>query len=162
MQDIAQRVPLSPATAASDLIPRARFWDSIALFADVLLPTIAKGVIIRRPTMLRVAGALDLDRRAVRRMQRLRDRYGAGPLRGGDSTRKRSKRITRCTAWPRPSWKWSARRPGAFGAASSHGIAFRTPGSAWCGASSSETRPLRIMNSRRRWRSSAPPRIGHF
>src|SRR5207245_2735381 len=44
------------------------------------LPTVAKGVIIRRPLMLAIADALDLDRRAVRRMQRIRAKYGSAPV----------------------------------------------------------------------------------
>jgi cytochrome P450 len=44
----------------------------------VLLPTIAKGAIIRRPTVLSIADRLQTDRRAVQRLARLRDRYGDG------------------------------------------------------------------------------------
>jgi cytochrome P450 len=61
-------------------IPRASLIDTLAVLGEVLIPTVAKGVIIRRPAMLSIAERLDLDRRAIRRMQRIRNRYGAGPL----------------------------------------------------------------------------------
>jgi cytochrome P450 len=54
--------------------------DTVAVVRDVLAPNIAKGVIIRRPRVVGLAERLHLDRRAVRRMQRLRERYGNGPL----------------------------------------------------------------------------------
>lgn len=54
--------------------------DSAALLSDVIVPTIAKGVILRRPFMVGAAARLGLDRRAVRRMQALRARYGEGPV----------------------------------------------------------------------------------
>ncbi|MBB3934098.1 cytochrome P450 [Aureimonas phyllosphaerae] len=54
--------------------------DSAAFLRDVVLPTIAKGVIIRRPAMVALVERLSLDDRAVRRMQRLRARYGEDPL----------------------------------------------------------------------------------
>jgi len=59
---------------------RASLLDSIGLLLEVLAPTIAKGVIIRRPRVVGLAARLDLDRRAVRRLQRLRRRGGPGPL----------------------------------------------------------------------------------
>jgi hypothetical protein len=69
-------VPVSKAAS----IPRASFIDTLAVFGQVLVPTVAKGVIIRRPAMLSIAERLDLDRRAIRRMQYIRNTYGAGPL----------------------------------------------------------------------------------
>lgn len=54
--------------------------DALATVAEVLAPTVAKGVIIRRPRAMALAERLDADRRAVRRLARLRDRYGPGPL----------------------------------------------------------------------------------
>src|SRR5690242_314170 len=67
--------------AIHTLVPQAGVLDSLAAFLDVFLPTVAKGVILRRPGMVALAERLELDRRAIRRMQRLRDRYGSGPLR---------------------------------------------------------------------------------
>jgi cytochrome P450 len=46
----------------------------------VFIPTVAKGVIIRRPAVVAMAERLRLDRRAIRCLQRLRRRYGDGPL----------------------------------------------------------------------------------
>lgn len=61
-------------------LPRASTAETLGVLADVVVPTLAKGVILRRPKVVAVAERFELDRRAVRRMQRLRDRYGAGPL----------------------------------------------------------------------------------
>jgi hypothetical protein len=44
------------------------------------MPNLAKGVVIRRPRAVAMAEKMELDRRAVRRMQKLQNRYGAGPL----------------------------------------------------------------------------------
>ncbi|MCB4823300.1 cytochrome P450 [Roseicella aerolata] len=63
-----------------DRIPVASIADTTAALAEVVLPTFAKGVIIRRPKVMRLAERMDLDRRAVRRMQKLRETYGDGPL----------------------------------------------------------------------------------
>jgi hypothetical protein len=61
-------------------VPKANLFETFAVVAEVLFPTLAKGVIIRRPKMLAIAEGLDLDRRAIRRMQRVRNKYQAGPL----------------------------------------------------------------------------------
>ena len=58
----------------------ASLFDTAALGVDVLAPTFAKGVIVRRPKVVALAERLGLDARAVRRMQKLRDKYGDGPL----------------------------------------------------------------------------------
>jgi cytochrome P450 len=58
----------------------ASLRDTLAVVAQIALPTLSKGVIIRRPKVVGAAQQLDLDQRAVRRMQRLRAKYGAGPL----------------------------------------------------------------------------------
>lgn len=58
----------------------ASLFDTTALGVDVLAPTFAKGVIVRRPKVVALAERLGLDERAVRRMQKLRDKYGDGPL----------------------------------------------------------------------------------
>lgn len=54
--------------------------DTLAVLTEVIAPTIAKGVLLRRPTVVWIAERLGLDARAVRRLQRLRQRHGAGPL----------------------------------------------------------------------------------
>lgn len=78
MQDIALAPTTSPASRSA--IRQASFLDTFAVLGDVVLPTIAKGVILRRRSVLALAQALDLDRRAIRRMQRIRDSYGTDPL----------------------------------------------------------------------------------
>jgi cytochrome P450 len=61
-------------------LPKASLADTLAAIAEVVLPTLAKGVIIRRPKVVGLSARMGLDHRAVRRMQKLRARYGDGPL----------------------------------------------------------------------------------
>jgi cytochrome P450 len=61
-------------------LPRAGIRDTAAAVGGVLAPMLLQGVIARRRRAVALAGRLDLDGRAVRRMTRLRDRYGPGPL----------------------------------------------------------------------------------
>ena len=61
-------------------LPTAGVLDTLALALDVLAPTFAKGVIVRRPKVVALAERFELDRRAIQRMQKLRDKYGSGPL----------------------------------------------------------------------------------
>ena len=61
-------------------LPTMSVGDTVGVVAGVILPTFAKGAIIRRPGPVALAERLDLDRRAVRRVQRLRATYGAGPV----------------------------------------------------------------------------------
>jgi len=69
------------AGAARDTgLPTASVLDTLALAVDVLAPTFAKGVIVRRPAVVALAERLELDRRAIKRLQKLRDKYGSGPL----------------------------------------------------------------------------------
>jgi cytochrome P450 len=67
-------------TTTRSALPKATLPETLGVLTDVIGPTLAKGVIIRRPTMVALAERWDLDRRAVRRMQRLRNTYGSGPL----------------------------------------------------------------------------------
>jgi cytochrome P450 len=67
-------------TAGADTLPTATVAETLAFIGEVATPTVAKGVIIRRPKVVGMAENMDLDRRAVRRMQQLRNKYGAGPL----------------------------------------------------------------------------------
>jgi cytochrome P450 len=55
-------------------------FDTLSVLLGVLVPTIAKGVIIRRPLMVALAEKLGLDDAAVVRLQRLRRSYGDGPV----------------------------------------------------------------------------------
>lgn len=70
----------SDAVSPSTAIPKAKFFDTLSILFGVFLPTIAKGVIVRRPTALALADRLNLDTLAVRIMQRLRSQYGSGPV----------------------------------------------------------------------------------
>jgi hypothetical protein len=54
--------------------------DTLRAVGTVLVPLVARGVIIRRPVAA-VGERLDADRRLVRTLQRLRARYGSGPPR---------------------------------------------------------------------------------
>jgi cytochrome P450 len=66
--------------SAQNDLPVASLKDSVATLARVVTPTLAKGVLIRRPRVVGMAETLGLDDRAVRQMQKLRERYGSGPL----------------------------------------------------------------------------------
>ncbi|MFI7116040.1 cytochrome P450 [Amycolatopsis sp. NPDC049868] len=59
----------------------ASVQDTVRVALRVVLPTLAGGVIKRRPLGLAAAQKLQLDRPAVRLLCRLRSRYGEGPLR---------------------------------------------------------------------------------
>lgn len=61
-------------------LPAMTLREAIGVVVDVILPNLAKGVIIRRPKMVALAERLKLDQRAVRRMQWLRDKYKIGPV----------------------------------------------------------------------------------
>ncbi|WP_426957070.1 cytochrome P450 [Muricoccus radiodurans] len=66
--------------AARSTLPRASLPDTMLFLSAVVMPLIGKGVILRRPPMVAAAERLGLDRGAVRTMQRLRRRYGPGPV----------------------------------------------------------------------------------
>jgi cytochrome P450 len=61
-------------------IPKASIPDTVGFLANVILPTIAKGVLIRRPGVVGFAERLQLDKRAVRYVQRMRGKYGPDPV----------------------------------------------------------------------------------
>jgi cytochrome P450 len=63
------------------LLPQASFVDSLAAVNEILVPLPARALILRRPRVVALEAKLDADRRAVRLLQRLRRRYGSGPLR---------------------------------------------------------------------------------
>jgi cytochrome P450 len=60
---------------------RATVTETVRVAVQALLPTLAGGVIKRRPAALALAGKLQADRPAVALLHRLRDRHGARPLR---------------------------------------------------------------------------------
>jgi hypothetical protein len=76
MQPFSRTRPPTAAARKSALIRKAGWVDTFMALTDVLLPTIANGIIMRRPGVMALAEWFDVDRRAVRRMQRIGDRYG--------------------------------------------------------------------------------------
>jgi cytochrome P450 len=61
-------------------LPKASVLDTVAFLMEVFIPTAAKGPLLRRRGMEALAGRLNLDQRAVRRMQKLDRKYPEGPL----------------------------------------------------------------------------------
>ncbi|GHH28953.1 cytochrome P450 [Lentzea cavernae] len=55
--------------------------DTARVLATVLLPTLAKGVVVRRPGVMAAAERVQSDARAITTMRGLRDRYGPEPVR---------------------------------------------------------------------------------
>ena len=66
--------------AKQNPLPRATALETVQIVGDVQLPTVAKGPIIRRPKVVAGAERLGLEARAVKRMQRVAEKYGKGPL----------------------------------------------------------------------------------
>ncbi|MTD53374.1 cytochrome P450 [Amycolatopsis pithecellobii] len=60
---------------------KASFSDTARVAAQILTPTLAGGVIKRRPRAMAVAERLQLDRAGIRLLQRLRARYHGQPVR---------------------------------------------------------------------------------
>ena len=71
---------LPRATSAPVTLPRASLADTITTLLDVFATNLAKGFILRRRPVMNISERTDLDARAVRRLQMLRERYGKGPL----------------------------------------------------------------------------------
>ncbi|MEU8580185.1 cytochrome P450 [Streptomyces abikoensis] len=61
-------------------LARAGWTDVVRLSVLGLLPTLAQGVVIRRPLMVRLAAALDTNAWGCRVLDGLRERHGPGPL----------------------------------------------------------------------------------
>lgn len=59
---------------------QASIYDSLRVFQTVIVPTLAKGVIKRRPWVEAIAQHLGLDTSAVQLLQELRKKYGPSPL----------------------------------------------------------------------------------
>lgn len=68
-------------TVARTPVPAASARETASVLLDVVVPLVARGVIIRRPAVVDAIERLDLDRRAVRRVQRLAETHGLGPVR---------------------------------------------------------------------------------
>ncbi|HZX02849.1 cytochrome P450 [Kribbella sp.] len=62
------------------LLPFASALDHGRILADVLGPIVAQGPILRRPRLGTLAERLHADDRALRRVRKLRRRYGDGPV----------------------------------------------------------------------------------
>jgi cytochrome P450 len=71
---------MPPPAPASEPLPTAGFRETLGVLFGIVLPTFAKGVIVRRRSMVALADRLGLDRRAIARMARLRDVHQPGPL----------------------------------------------------------------------------------
>lgn len=69
----------SPAPRRASL-PTATVAETAGIIGGIVGPVLAKGVIIRRPKVVAMAEQLNLDQQAVKLMQRLRNKYGTGPL----------------------------------------------------------------------------------
>ncbi|WP_299035339.1 cytochrome P450 [uncultured Pseudokineococcus sp.] len=61
-------------------VPTASAADAVRLVLGVLVPTVARGAIARRPRVVAAVARLGLDARAVREVRRLRERYGPDPV----------------------------------------------------------------------------------
>ncbi|WP_196257769.1 cytochrome P450 [Pelagibacterium limicola] len=61
-------------------VSRASIPDTLAILRDVILPTLGKGPLVRRRKMVGYSERHGLNDKAVRRMQKLRRKYGPGPL----------------------------------------------------------------------------------
>lgn len=70
----------TPTAAGTDL-PTLSAADQARALTRILLPPVLKGPIIRRPRAVNLAERFDIDSGGVTEMQRLRDRYGPGPVR---------------------------------------------------------------------------------
>ncbi|GAA3054538.1 MULTISPECIES: cytochrome P450 [Actinomycetes] len=71
--------PPTPSSVQNPL-PRATPAETLQILAEVLTPMAAKGPITRRPGVVAAVERLDLEGRAVRRVQALAEKYGRGPL----------------------------------------------------------------------------------
>ncbi|HEX2317071.1 MAG TPA: cytochrome P450 [Thermomonospora sp.] len=74
MTDVQSR----PVTRAP--LAKASVADTLRIAGMVLAPTVARGILARRPRIVRLAEMMDADRRGGRLLQRMRAKYGPGPL----------------------------------------------------------------------------------
>lgn len=70
----------SSLNATQNPLPRPTWPETAQIVADIFAPVLAKGPIRRRPKVMAVAERLGIERRGVKRMQALVDKYGPGPL----------------------------------------------------------------------------------
>jgi len=77
-----QTVPAPrPPDPRAGPLPLASWADTGRVLAGAVLPIVAQGAILRRRRVVGLAGRLRTDDRGVRVLQRMRERYGPGPLR---------------------------------------------------------------------------------
>ena len=62
-------------------LPRASLGDTLRVVSTIVLPLMARGLIVRRSAMVRGAERMNADAKAVQLLQDLRRTYGRGPLR---------------------------------------------------------------------------------
>lgn len=78
---VAPRGQLTPAGGATKRqLPTLSTTDELKVMANVVLPNVAKGPIIRRPRVMAMGEKLGLDAMAVKTLQRMRAKYGSGPV----------------------------------------------------------------------------------
>lgn len=79
---MSQTVPAHrPPDPAAGPLPVASWADTWRVLAGAVMPIVAQGAILRRRRVVALAGRLRTDDRGVRILQRMRERYGPGPLR---------------------------------------------------------------------------------
>ncbi|MBP2319234.1 cytochrome P450 [Nesterenkonia lacusekhoensis] len=67
-------------TSVQNPLPRLTLAETAQVVGEVQLPTIAKGPILRRPKMVAGVERLGLEARAVKRMHKVSEKYGSGPV----------------------------------------------------------------------------------
>ena len=70
------KIPSAPAAA----LPRISLAETVVLLLSAGGPLFAKGIIVRRPAVVRLLQTTGLERTGVKALQALRRRYGEGPL----------------------------------------------------------------------------------
>ncbi|MFI0448463.1 cytochrome P450 [Actinomadura sp. 6N118] len=62
-------------------VSQASARDSLRIALEVLAPILVRGILARRPRVVAAAEKFDADRKAGRLLQRMRAKYGPGPIR---------------------------------------------------------------------------------
>ncbi|GAB3661360.1 cytochrome P450 family protein [Glycomyces tarimensis] len=78
---MTETMPRPGATDESATPQRAGVAETVRVLTRLVVPTVAVGVVKRRPLMMAVAERCQMDRSAIRLMGRLRERHGTSPLR---------------------------------------------------------------------------------